>query len=89
MAVDAGLSRRASAARFGVGAASAIRGVHVWREPGATCAKPQGGDRRSCRIKAYRAVILTAIEEQTHITLVETAEMLQAEHSTSSAASTI
>lgn len=88
-AVDGGLSRRAAAARFGVGAASAIRWVREWRETGTTCAKPQGGDRRSHRIEAYRDVILAAIEEQTDITLVEMAEMLRAEHGASFAASTI
>lgn len=88
-AVDGGLSRRAAAARFGVGAASAIRWVREWRETGTTCAKPQGGDRRSHRIEAYRDVILAAIEEQTDITLIEMAEMLRVEHAASFAASTI
>jgi transposase len=88
-AVDGGLSRRAAAARFGIGAASAIRWVREWRETGTTCAKPQGGDRRSHRIEAYRDVILAAIEKQTDITLVEMAEMLRVEHGAGFAASTI
>ena len=88
-AVDGGLSRRAAAGRFGVGAASAIRWVREWREKGMTCARPQGGDRRSHRIEAYRDAILAAIEEQTDITLVEMAEMLRAGHGASFAASTI
>jgi transposase len=83
------LSRRAAAARFGVGAASAIRWVREWRETGTTCAKPQGGDRRSHRIEAYRDVILAVVEKQTDITLVEMAEMLRVEHGASFAASTI
>ncbi|PBN41219.1 helix-turn-helix domain-containing protein [Sphingobium sp. D43FB] len=53
-AVDAGLSRRAAAERVGVGTASAIRWVREWRETGSARAKPQGGDRRSQRIEAYR-----------------------------------
>jgi transposase len=88
-AVEGGLSRRAAAARFGVGAASAIRWVREWRETGTTSAKPQGGDRRSRRIEAYRDIILTAIERQTDITLVEMAEMLRVEHGASFATSTI
>lgn len=88
-AVDGGLSRRAAAARFGVGVASAIRWVREWRETGTTSAKPQGGDRRSRRIEAYRDIILTAIERQTDITLVEMAEMLRAKHGASFATSTI
>jgi transposase len=88
-AVDGGLSRRAAAARFGVGVASAIRWVREWRETGTTSAKPQGGDRRSRRIEAYRDIILTAIERQTDITLVEMAEMLRVEHGASFATSTL
>ena len=75
---DGGLSRRAAAARFGVGAASAIRCVREWRETGTTCAKPQGGDRRSHRIEGYRDASLAAIENQTDITLAEMAKMPRA-----------
>jgi transposase len=75
-AVEAGMSRRAAAARFGVGVATAIRWVRVFRESGATAAKPKGGDRRSQRIEAYRDVILGAIDVQVDITLDELAELL-------------
>jgi transposase len=88
-AVDDGLSRRAAAERFGVGTATAIRWVREWRDRGTTCARPQGGDRRSQRIEVYRKVILAAIERQADITLVEMAEMLRAKHGASFAASTI
>ena len=89
LAVDGGLSRRAAAERFGVAAASAIRWVREWRETGSSRAKPQGGDMRSRRIEAYRKVILSAIEEQVDITLVELAEMLRSEHEVVFAPSTI
>lgn len=79
-AVEGGLSRRAAADRFGVAVASAVRWVREWRESGATRAKPQGGDKRSQRIEAYRDTILAAIEGQDDITLVELAEFLKAEH---------
>lgn len=88
-AVEAGLSRRAAADRFGVAVASAVRWVREWRESGTARAEPQGGDKRSQRIEAYRDVILTAIESQVDITLVELAEMLRAEHGAQFAPSTI
>ena len=88
-AVEAGLSRRAAAARFGVAVASAVRWVREWRESGTVRARPQGGDKRSQRIEAYRDVILAAIESQVDITLVELAEMLRAEHGVLFAPSTI
>ena len=88
-AVDNGLSRRAAAKRFGVGAASAVRWVREWWETGSTRAKRQGGDMRSQRIEAHREVILGAIAEQADITLVELAEMLRSEHGAAFAPSTI
>ena len=88
-AVDGGMSRRAAAERFGVAAASAVRWVHAWRTTGAARAKPQGGDKRSHRIEAYRDVILAAIEVQVDITLVELTEMLRREHGASFAPSTV
>ena len=75
-AVDSGMSRRAAAERFGVSAASAVRWMQAWRANGLTRAKPQGGDKRSHRIEAYRDIILAAIEAQADITLVELADML-------------
>src|SRR3546814_2502199 len=88
-AVDGGLSRRAAAERFGVAAASAVRWVREWRESGSTRAKPQGGDMRSRRIEVHHDVILSAIEEEVDITLVELAEMLRSEHGAVFAPSTI
>jgi len=89
VAVEAGMSRRAAAERFGVAVASAIRWVRAWRSTGATCAKPQGGDQRSRRIEACRDVILARVDAQADITLVELAELLRSEHGVSFAPSTI
>ena len=89
VAVDAGMSRRAAAQRFGVGVASAVRWVHEWRMTGACSAKPKGGDQRSHRIEAYRAVILAAIDAQVDITLVELADLLRRDHRVSFAPSTV
>jgi transposase len=88
-AVEGGLSRRAAAERFGVSAASAVRFVSGWRQNGATSAKPQGGDQRSQRIEAYREMILSAIKAKPDMTLVEIAEMLEAETGDSFAPSSV
>ena len=88
-AVDGGMSRRAAAERFGVAAASAVRWVQAWRTSGTTRAKPQGGDKRSHRIEAFRDIILAAVEAQVDITLVELADMLRREHGAAFAASTV
>ena len=88
-AVEGGLSRRAAAARFGIGVASAVRWVREWRETGAARARQQGGDRRSHRIEAYRDIILTAIERQVDITLIELTALLRDRHGVSFAASTV
>ena len=89
VAVEAGMSRRAAAERFGVAVASAIRWVGAWRATGATGAKPQGGDQRSYRIEAFKDVILARIDVQVDITLVELADWLRTEHGTAFAPSTI
>jgi transposase len=88
-AVEGGMSRRAAAQRFGVAAASAVRWVRAWRTTGTARAKPQGGDKRSRRIEAYRAVILAAIDAKVDITLVELADLLRQQHGASFAPSTV
>ena len=69
--VEKGSSRRAAAARFGVSVSSAIRWARAFRQTGTAEAKPQGGDRRSHRIEAYRAFILKAVAAREDITLAE------------------
>lgn len=70
-AVDAGMSCRQAAVRFGVSASSAIRWNDRRRKHGDFTPKPQGGDRRSGRIEAHAGLILSFIEETPDITLVE------------------
>jgi transposase len=79
-AVEAGMSRRAAAARFGVSASSAVRWVAAWRSGGRVGAKPQGGDRRSRRIEAFGGAILAAVAAQVDITLAEIAAVLRERH---------
>ena len=75
-AVAEGSSRRAAAARFGVGAATAIRWVAADEKTGSVEAKPQGGDRRSKRIEAHRVFILKTVGDRKDITLNELRELL-------------
>lgn len=88
-AVEAGASRRAAAERFGIGVATAIRWVRVFRTTGALSAQPEGGDLRSHRIEAFRYVALRAIEAQKDITLAEIAALLMREHDACFAISTV
>ncbi|MBC7497380.1 MAG: helix-turn-helix domain-containing protein, partial [Sphingomonadaceae bacterium] len=74
--VDAGMSCRQAAKRFGVSAASAIRWRQLTLRHGTPAAKVQGGDRRSARIEAHALFILGAIETKTDITPVELQALL-------------
>lgn len=87
--VEAGLSRRAAAERFGIGVATAIRWVRAFRASGSIQARPKGGDLRSHRIEAYREVTLGSIAAQVDLTLVELAEMLRCDHGLHVAPSTV
>ena len=88
-AVEGGASRRAAAERFGIGVATAIRWVRVFRATGTVSAQPKGGDLRSHRIEAFRDVVLAVIEAQKDITLAELGAMLRREHGASFAISTV
>lgn len=70
-AVDAGLSRRKAAERFGVSISSAIRWTSLRRRTGEVRPQRQGGDKRSGRIEAHAPLILGWVEAQGDITLVE------------------
>ena len=66
-----GMSHRAAAARFGVSAASVSRWRALEREQGDARPKALGGDRRSGRIEAQRAVILGLLEENRDMAIEE------------------
>lgn len=70
-AVASGLSHRAAAERFGVSAASVSRWRALKREQGDVRPKALGGDRRSGRIEAQAALILSLLEETPDITIEE------------------
>jgi transposase len=69
-AVDAGMSRRAAAGRFGVSVSSVIR-WDAQRRTGSFEPKPQGGDTRSRRIEARHADVMAAFEEERDQSLEE------------------
>ena len=75
-AVDAGMSRRAAAGRFGVSVSSMIRWDAQRRVAGSFAPKPQGGDKHSHRIEAHAGFILGLWEERRDITLVEVQRQL-------------
>ena len=66
-----------------------MRFVSEWRQNGATSAKSQGGDQRSRRIEAHREMILSVIKVKPDMTLVQIAEMLEAETGASFAPSSV
>ena len=69
-AVEGGLSRRRAASLFGVGIATVIDWVAVWRESGRLSAKPMGGDHSS-RLKEERSWLLERIAAAPDLTLEE------------------
>ena len=77
-AVEAGLSRRAAADRFGVGVSSAIRWVTRARTRGDLEPDKRGGNQRSHRIDSHRDLILGWIEAEPDLTLAEVAGRLAA-----------
>jgi transposase len=70
-AVDAGMSRRAAAGRFGVSVSSVIRWDAQRRATGSFEAKQRGGDTRSRRIEARHADVMAAFEEERDQSLEE------------------
>jgi transposase len=66
-----------------------VRFVSEWRQNGATSAKSRGGDQRSHRIEAHREMILSVIKAKPDMTLVQIAEMLEAETGASFAPSSV
>jgi transposase len=88
-AVDGGVSRRAAAARFGVGVSTAIKWVRRWRETGSRAPRRSGGDVRSHRIDAFAAEIMGLVEGTPDITLAEIAGHLERTHGVRLAQSTV
>ena len=88
-AVEGGMSRRAAAARFGVGVSTAIRWVQRWRTTGSWVPLKFGGDQRSHRIDSHAEEILALVEAKPDMTLGEIAEHLARHHGLRPALSTV
>lgn len=88
-AVESGASRRAAAARFGVGVSSAIRWVAAFRETGRTSALPQGGDTRQEKIEDHTELLLAEMDAAPDTSLEEYRALLLRERGVCFAASTV
>ena len=69
-AVESGMSRRKAAAVFGIGIATVIEWMRVWRNSGRLEAKPMGGDHNS-RLKEERFWLRERIAAAPDLTLEE------------------
>lgn len=81
-AIDAGMSARGAAARFSVGASTAINWHRRWRETGAFTPGRQGKPPRS-KLDPHEAFILELVGERKDIALHEIAEALAAQRGVS------
>ncbi len=79
-AVEAGMTRRSAATRFGVAASTAITWVGQWRRTDSVAPRRRGGDRRSARIEVPAEEVLGRIAETPDITLEELAGHLHEAH---------
>ncbi len=88
-AINAGMSCRSAAARFGIAPSAAVKWHRLWRETGSVAPRPQGGDQRSWRIEELGGAIFAMLEEAPDITLAEIAARLEREHGQRFAPSTV
>jgi transposase len=79
-AIDAGMSCRAAAARFGIAPSVAVKWRRRWLDTESVAPLAQGGDTRSGRIEAFGAAILAMVAATPDITLAEIADRLVREH---------
>ena len=88
-ALEGGMSRRAPATRFGIGASTAVKWVQRWRDTGSRAPRRSGGDVRSHRIDTFVEEIMALVERTPDITLAEIADHLAHSHGLRVAQSTI
>ncbi len=74
--IDAGISARQAAARFGIGVATAIVWVRRARETGERTARRQGQPKRS-KLDPHRELLLGLVEARPDITIAEMQEHLR------------
>ena len=85
--IEAGTSARAAADRFGIGVATAIVWVRRARE-GERSARKQGQPRRS-KLDPHRDYLLSLIEAEPDVTIVEMQDRLLSEAGVSASVGTI
>lgn len=78
-AIEAGMSCRAAAARFGTAPSAAVTWRRRWLDTGSVVPLAQGGDMRPARIEARGAAIPAMVEATPDITLAEIAARLERE----------
>ncbi len=88
-AIEAGMSCRAAAARFGIWPSAAVKWRRLCRETGSAAPRAQCGDTRSGRIDALDDAIFAMVEETLDITLAEIAQRLEREYGERFAPSTV
>ncbi len=75
--VDAGHSRHAAAAHFGVSVSFVVNLMKVWRSSGRLDPRP-GGGRRHSKLDPHRGFLLRRIDEKDDLTMPELAAELAA-----------
>lgn len=83
-----GKSARGSAARFGIGVATAIVWVRRARDNGDRSARKQGGTKR-CKLDPHREYLLAVVDETPDLTISELLERLAAERGVTVSRSTL
>ena len=86
--ISDGLSRRRAAARFGVGASTAVKWYRRYRETGEVAARKQGPPGGS-KLDVHEAFILALVAEQPDISLAEIAQRLAGERAVSACPATV
>lgn len=79
--VDAGHSRHAAAAHFGVSASFVVNLLRAWRETGRLGPRPAGG-RRHSKLDPHSAFLLERVAEREDITMPELSAELSAKGTT-------
>lgn len=79
--VDAGHSRHAAAAHFGVSVSFVVNLLRAWRDTGRLGPRPSGG-RRHSKLDPHRAFLLGRVAEREDITMPELSAELSAKGTT-------
>lgn len=78
--VEAGHSRRAAAAHFGVSDSFSIKLLDRWKQTGSSAPARQGRPPGGGKLAPHREFLIARVKEKPDITMPELAEELEAEH---------